>query len=192
MDTILLLSIVLIIIIVLNNNVKKIEENYENITMPSNTLQLIYADDNGNMEKYDKNSVFTKGMIIAWHGELNQIPKGWGLCDGSSADIPDLRGRMILGINPSSNRNTALSANSWKKVDGEENVTLKLEQIPPHNHSIKNDNACFKNGGCDDRQTLHPNGGAGATTNNTGGLNGSTQPHNNMPPYYVLAYIIKL
>ena len=190
MDTILLLSIILIIIIVLNNNErKKVKENYENITMPSNTLQLIYADDNGNMEKYDKNSVFTKGMIIAWHGELNQIPKGWGLCDGSSADIPDLRGRMILGINPSSNRNTALSANSWKTISGEENVTLKLEQIPAHDHAYNmNTDICSGNcpGGNNVNFMAWPDG------NRRTGKTGGNQPHNNMPPYYVLAYIIKL
>ena len=35
------------------------------------------------MQKYS-NIIFTQGMIIAWYGYPNYIPKGWVICDGWS------------------------------------------------------------------------------------------------------------
>ena len=42
-------------------------------------------------------SPIPRGVIVAWHGEVDSIPKGWALCDGKNG-TPDLRGRFIKGI----------------------------------------------------------------------------------------------
>ena len=39
---------------------------------------------------------FKFGMIILWHGSVVSIPSGWHICDGT-VGTPDLRGRFILG-----------------------------------------------------------------------------------------------
>ena len=37
------------------------------------------------------------GVIVMWSGELDAIPSGWALCDGSNG-TPDLRDRFVLGV----------------------------------------------------------------------------------------------
>ena len=40
------------------------------------------------------------GVIVMWSGTYNNIPSGWHLCDGTSG-TPDLRNRFIYGVNTS-------------------------------------------------------------------------------------------
>lgn len=37
------------------------------------------------------------GTILAYTGDLNKIPSGWYLCDGTNG-TPDLRGRFLEGV----------------------------------------------------------------------------------------------
>ena len=48
----------------------------------------------GGMEFY----MVPQGAIIMWSGTLASIPSGWALCDGSNG-TPDLRNRFIYGVN---------------------------------------------------------------------------------------------
>lgn len=127
-------------------------------------------------------SSIPSGFIGMWSGTT--IPEGWALCDGENG-TPDLRGRFVLGSSDKYELDT---------VGGEETVKLTIEQIPEHNH------------GTGDLRVLNTGGGTGygytKDSSATGyskhvGANpiasdGSNQAHNNMPPYYVLAYIMKL
>lgn len=36
------------------------------------------------------------GMIMLWHGTVDNIPSGWHLCDGTMG-TPDLRGKLARG-----------------------------------------------------------------------------------------------
>ena len=36
-----------------------------------------------------------KGVIVMWSGSMEEIPKGWSLCDGSKG-TPDLRDRFVV------------------------------------------------------------------------------------------------
>ena len=54
------------------------------------------------------NNIFQQGMqpgmIVMWSGKEDEVPSGWALCDGkvSGTQItPDLRGKFIMGWNPS-------------------------------------------------------------------------------------------
>ena len=42
------------------------------------------------------NKKFSRGMIIAWYGEIDKIPENWTICDGTKG-TPDLRNRFING-----------------------------------------------------------------------------------------------
>jgi hypothetical protein len=44
-----------------------------------------------------------KGGIIIWSGDV--APEGWALCDGTNG-TPDLRGRFVLGYNPTQQTDT--------------------------------------------------------------------------------------
>jgi len=130
-----------------------------------------------------------KGTIVAYYppgGDLskNPVPVGWHVCDGTQ-DTPDLRGRFIRGYDPGRSNNIIGS------TGGEEQVTLSLEQIPSHTHGISQALVGVPSG-----WAKYGDGGEQATTvDNTGsagGKDGITQPHDNLPPFYVLVYIMKL
>jgi microcystin-dependent protein len=123
--------------------------------------------------------IFPKGLIVAWNGAT--APPGWAICDGSVAGTPDLRGRFIYGC-CSSGRN--LGDNG-----GTETVTLTVDQIPSHAHSFQVVNGANSSidGG------LRSGGGDKPLITNYASLStGGGQAHNNMPPYLVLSYIVKL
>ena len=146
---------------------------------------------------------FPAGGIIMWSGSIATIPSGWNLCDGTNS-TPDLRNRFIVG---------AGSTYSPDDTGGADSVTLSTSQIPAHNHSGSTNTTgahthleyhYHYNGsgdgpgpasGCCGGTIEHSNvqtGSAGnhshsLSINNTGG-GGS---HENRPPYYALAYIMK-
>lgn len=122
-------------------------------------------------------SSFPSGGIIIWSGASNNIPDGWALCDGTNG-TPDLRGRFVLGES---------ETHAVGSTGGSEEVTLTVEQMPLHSHSYAGtgDDMAVSSGTGKTTTSASPN------TKNTNST-GSSQPHSNMPPYYVLCYIMKL
>ena len=115
---------------------------------------------------------FPAGGIIIWSGAVNNIPSGWALCDGTNG-TPDLRSRFVLG---------AGGSYSVGATGGEATHKLTISEMPSHTHSYT---YWAGNGGGNG----HTYGSA--YTRNTSSTGGD-QPHNNMPPYYALCYIMKL
>jgi hypothetical protein len=149
----------------------------------------VVVNDSGDLDKVNRYDAFVpKGTIVMWHGQ-DKAPQGWAFCDGGEGR-PDLRGRFILS---STYSNTVIGfEDKVGNTAGERNVTLTVEQIPSHAHDMNNKQCALTRksssgqnfdggsfGNCTPSQQF---------TQSTGG----SQPHNNMPPYYVLAYIIKL
>ncbi len=119
------------------------------------------------------------GAILIWSGSVNNIPDGWALCDGTNG-TPDLRDRFVLGAGLSY---------SVGAVGGEQEHTLTIAEMPSHNHTVQFTH--WKDGGGGDTVTdpINPNSGnLYIPTSYTGG----NQPHNNMPPYYSLCYIMRI
>lgn len=61
------------------------------------------------------NMIFAKGMIIAWYGFINNVPKSWAICNGQNG-TPDLRNKFIMGVGDMSN---------FGKIGGQSSIKLK-------------------------------------------------------------------
>lgn len=145
---------------------------------------------------------------------FNWAPRGWALCNGQLMSIaqnsalysligntyggdgintfalPDLRGRVPIH----QGNGGGLSPRFMGEMAGVENVTLSLAEMPMHNHIIMTSSA--------------PPGRSGSVLAASGQLNtgpadlsldpatvtpaGGSIPHENMPPYLVMNYIIAL
>lgn len=150
------------------------------------------------------------GLVYPWAGNVtgNAIPTGYMLCDGTrllisqytelynvigrlhtAANVPsgyfclpDLRGRFVVGY---SNEDTDYNAPA--KAGGEKAHTLKINEIPAHNHGYTAPiNSSAHPGGKNGYD--RPNGSENGTTTSAGG-NGA---HENRPPYYTLAYVMRV
>ena len=138
------------------------------------------------------------GTIIAYNSTTP--PNGWVLCDGSNGS-PDLRGRFVLGATTSSTNAPQLSSSLASRTinisGGLENVYLGLQNIPDHTHSglISHTNLSAasvdgNDGGAPGTQSDVANWSTSTHTSETNDT-GNNLAHENMPPYYVLIYIMK-
>ena len=148
-----------------------------NVQAPVNAL------DAANKQYVDK--IIPSGIVVMWSGTVNNIPTGWALCDGQDGR-PDLRGLFVLG---------AGGAYNPGDTGGAEEVTLTVAQLPAHRFSYSyrangKSNTVSSNGSSYNLMQQDTEG-ASITTKYTKYL-GNSAPHPNMPPYYVLAYIMKL
>ena len=163
--------------------------------MTSDTLNVTLIDYISNLNNQLNNM---KGIIVAWNGITP--PTGWALCDGKNG-TPDLSGRFIFGYSPNNDlaengANDAFNPTGGKyqrysyaigKVGGETVHTLSINEIPSHNHAASP--SWLNNNGTGTQITgAHD----GTFTSGKTGLTGGGAYHNNIPPYYVLAYIMKL
>jgi microcystin-dependent protein len=152
-----------------------------------------------------------KGIIVAWSGTIETIPRGWVLCDGTNS-TPDLRSRFIVGASPSSvsTLQNYITPKRVNDISGSETVTLNENDVPSHTHSIDvskigcTGNRCLGGKPPPLTDVITTRFGAGdglykedykdpsrQLINGTTTASYTTQPHNNMPPYYALAFIMK-
>jgi microcystin-dependent protein len=136
------------------------------------------------------------GGIIMWSGST--LPTNWGLCDGSTYGgvvSPDLRGRFVL----SSGQGSGLTNRTLGQTGGAETHTLSVSEMPAHRHSCNTyhyDNYTMTHNAISTPAFCGTNSQDGNHyTRNSGAIHiadaGSGSAHNNMTPYYVLAFIIR-
>ncbi len=137
------------------------------------------------------------GVIVMWSGAVDKIPAGWALCDSNNG-TPDLRDRFVLGWGPKAAKNSKLTG-------GEPAVELNINHMPAHNHGANTGQTGTNYRGKVESpltnvvaiKTARVSCASGSSMNkenhsHTIASEGKGEPHNNMPPYYVLAYIMKL
>ena len=141
------------------------------------------------------------GTIVMW--PTNVPPEGWLLCNGATVSraaytelfkvlgtsagnpgssafkIPDLSGRFPLGTSNNHNLHS---------TGGSETHTLTVDEMPNHGHVIGG-NIVKRGSGNDAFRELS---GVYPGDNNTSSQRiGGGQPHNNMPPFYGINFIIR-
>ena len=159
------------------------------------------------------------GGIIMWSGAINAIPDGWALCNGQNG-TPDLQERFVVGAGATDN--TSVAGTGQYAVNakaGTNSVVLLTNQIPSHNHTysgttttngnhthlwnygVEGDDS--GNGGSNNEFTVSgpPSpkytvmtyaGNHAHTYSGTTSVKGSGKSHENRPPYYTLAYIMRV
>lgn len=123
------------------------------------------------------------GGIIMWSGSVNNIPKNYALCDGTNG-TPNLKGRFIVGYDPDDSDYNAIRDDNGK---GEKKHKLTVDEMPSHQHTYLH---VYEETGSvthDGYSTIHHIHNETYNTGNAGG----NQSHENRPPYYVLAFIMR-
>lgn len=151
---------------------------------------------------------FPLGGIVMWSGTTQQIPAGWYLCDGGTyggLKTPDLRNKFIVGsigngtgsaavpsTGPGFDATTGAIARNYTTHDigGETAHKLTLAEMPSHTHpynpginNVNNDPLKLQG-----NNLTAPRYGSDPRNTETAGGN---LHHENRPPYYALAYIMK-
>ena len=138
------------------------------------------------------------GLIVMWAGNIDSIPAGWELCNGSNG-TPDLREKFIRGAPLGEDPGT---------LGGHLTHNHTYTEIPTHRHSIATDGASHSHGNVPSTVAatitlLNPNvysSAAGFTDWEdvphihdipaVGVENCTTQDADNLPPYFKVAFIM--
>jgi hypothetical protein len=180
------------------------KENYSNETKKklkatestTEYNKMVLSNSNGDLSSIG----CPKGVIWLWSGSIDTIPDGWALCNGDNG-TPDLRGRFVLGVNPNTKPVPGLTVREVNAKGGSET----------HNHkyfdTVWSENSGFKSGeinspfdGTDARigsgDTDYDNTFRGNWRYTGPGLEqelkGTDDQGKIMPPYWTLAYIMKI
>jgi len=135
------------------------------------------------------------GMIAMWSGSIGSIPSGWVLCDGNNS-TPDLRDRFVVGAGSSySVDSTGGSADAT--LPSHSHTANSSVNDPGHRHTVPNSgsqNNSFDSGTKvgNDNQGNSGFATTGISVSTSISTEGSSATNANLPPYYALAYIMKL
>lgn len=122
------------------------------------------------------------GIITMWSGSTSAIPAGWFLCNGENG-TPNLSGQFIVGYSINDPE-----YNQIGKIGGFKEVSLTADQNGEHEHEYE----VYATGSADNgRYTNKSNTDSDRNTVLKTAKSGKGQAHENRPPFYVLAYIIK-
>jgi len=129
-----------------------------------------------------------RGVIVMWSGTIATIPVGWALCDGTNG-TPDLRDRFVVGASQDDGGVAKTTVKgSLTKTGGEHEHRLTTAEMPSHTHSIRYKSHGFGTPGSD---ILAATVSGDVFYQDTGGT-GEGAAHESCPPFYALAFILKL
>ena len=145
------------------------------------------------------------GGIIMWSGSTANIPTGWALCNDQTVNgikTPDLRNRFVVGAHSGAGIGTVETAGPGFNADngtlsssytpgnsgGETAHQLTTAELASHSHTFSPDPVVGRTGQFSATQGNQPLSAHDAVIGNTGG----NKFHENRPPYYALAFIMRI
>ena len=174
-----------------------IASNFQTLASADDTLVMSNAALSAALTEARRHVVPT-GTIVMWSGAVADIPDGWALCDGTGG-TPDLRGRFIVGA--ARDAEDAGDGYAVGETGGANSVTLNVAQMPQHTHTYGAPDEWSSITGAELAGEQY--GGYTAQWDVAEGVvkdfvdfhttpTGGGQPHENRPPYFALAYIMKV
>lgn len=150
-----------------------------------------------------RSATIASGIIVAWSGPISDIPQGWVLCDGRNG-TPDLRDKFIIGASQDDNAAAKTSINGSLLKEGGSishdhsgavgGHILTSRQLPP---IVINIPAFSPNQGGMGRSFQRGQDPADGIITFTS--NGASEAHahsieadEHLPPFYALAFIMRL
>jgi len=139
------------------------------------------------------------GVITMWSGSVGSVPSGWNLCDGTNG-TPNLVNRFVVGAGSTYSVGSTGGSTDAIVVSHTHTATSTVTD-PGHTHALTSGTSLWQQGsgsslgggGSSNPVNVSVNtattGVTVATTNTSTGTSGTNA---NLPPYYALAYIMKL
>jgi microcystin-dependent protein len=142
------------------------------------------------------------GGIIVWSGSIATIPSGWALCDGKVVNgltTPDLRDKFVIGASGDNGTNASTTITGSLTIQGGSKDAVVVSHTHTvndpghsHNYTYKTNNFPQSN----NTTQCWVGDTAAATTNSTTGItmgfSGESGTNKNLPPYYALAFIMRI
>jgi len=204
---------------VIESDITELQNDKADKVAAATTDNFAALDANGNLKDSGENTVSVAppvGSITMYGG--SSAPSGWLYCNGqnvsrttfanlfsaigttfgagdgsSTFGLPDLRDRFPIGDNSIGGADSSRVSNyntSLGDSGGEDEHQLSESEMPSHKHSFnkRGDDGVGATGSSFSVVGFDTNiGGGDGDMNNTGG----DQPHNNMPPFLAVSFIIK-
>ncbi len=130
------------------------------------------------------------GVIVMWSGSIGSIPSGWALCDGTNG-TPDLGDRFVLGTRPGTD-----PGQTGGSADHSHGIAEHTHEVSPeglHVHETNRQTRAVTTGsGTLALTVVTVRSGSGRHSHDTSSEVISTGAENHSPPYYRLAFIMRL
>lgn len=145
---------------------------------------LLDFSNQNSAQQYDIKAIYADSTYLGANFDSNGLGKnlrtGWAICNGKNG-TPNISNRVIVQYGS--------DFPTLNATGGEKEHTLTEAEMPSHSHGLPTDE-----GGALNIQSLMNSSDAneGLSETNRTANTGGGKPHNNMPPYIVLVYIMKL
>ncbi len=170
--------LIALIILWLYHNYSKEGFDYRRYNVLEGYNNMVLTNPNGDLASI----AFPSGMVMIWTKGLDNIPKGWALCDGNNG-TPDLKNKFVLGVNPNSDK---MEFRTVGRDGG--SAKISVGQLPAHTHDVGfpalNLEPGRAGGMVDWNGTWNPNTPIKSKPTGSG--------EDYYPPFVTLAYIMKL
>lgn len=185
----------------------------------TSSMFITFADNSnpGTVNKIEVasiNNTLPYGSIIMWHGTIASIPSGWAWCDGTNG-TPDLRNRFIVAASADGGSTattyvtgspTITGGNKDAIVVSHNHTATSIVTDPGHDHIIQisdisgaslvdqlgGSGADYGIANVADSGTTVGTTATGITVATTNVSAGTSGDNANLPPYYALAFIMKI